>query len=519
MTKQLQKLILLAVAAFSYVNGHAYDLEFAKIDGIYYNLNTTTKSAHVTYNESDKYSYNSYSGNVVIPASITYKGNTYSVVSIYDDAFRNCDLDSITIPESVRSIGSCAFYSCRVRTIRISAFVKSIGRSAFKGCSATIYLYAKLTDYLCLQEYPSEGKVNAFSSEIQAIRKVWSGKNIHCLVSVHPSITLQNISSTSISVKGSYYGTVPGLKTGFIYHGPGDTLTLKGLRPNQEYEVEYYLTNSRFSEVVRKKFTTEELQLTTLQPRCVSSTCAVVAAETNISDDETNVGFQWKKYDAPESLKPSEGYAAIYGGQLEGYIRNLQPTSYYNVRAFYKSAEGDYYYGDWVTFDPSDFSYFEPTVHTYAADDVTHSSARVRGYVLAGTDDIEEQGFEYWPVSTTAANALRVKASVTDAADGVQTVLATGQVMTVELRNLRPGTTYCCRAFVKTATRTTYGEKQTFTTEGDPTGIDDITIDTPAAMPTVTGYYDLGGRKSDTPHHGVNIVRYSDGTARKVIMK
>lgn len=72
---------------------------------------------------------------------------------------------------------------------------------------------------------------------------------------------------------------------------------------------------------------------------------------------------------------------------------------------------------------------------------------------------------------------------------------------------------------MKTATRTTYGETQTFTTEGDPTGIDDITIDTPAATPTVMGYYDLSGRKSDTPHHGVNIVHYSDGTACKVIMK
>lgn len=32
-------------------------------------------------------------------------------------------------------------------------------------------------------------------------------------------------------------------------------------------------------------------------------------------------------------------------------------------------------------------------------------------------------------------------------------------------------------------------------------------------------YYDMSGRKSATPHHGVNIVRYSDGTTRKVIMK
>ena len=36
-----------------------------------------------------------------------------------------------------------------------------------------------------------------------------------------------------------------------------------------------------------------------------------------ISEEEMNVGFQWKKYDAPSSLAPKEGYAAIYNGQLE----------------------------------------------------------------------------------------------------------------------------------------------------------------------------------------------------------
>ncbi len=338
--------------------------------------------------------------------------------------------------------------------------------------------------------------------------------------SLRPAINPQYIGPTSISVKGTYVaGNAHVSETGFTDYGVGNTLVLTGLTPNTSYTVSYYVrTEEGSDETVKQTFTTPALNLVTLQPRGVSSTCAIVSADTNIGEDEVNAGFQWKKYDAPESLKPNEGYAAVYGGQLEGYIRNLQSTSYYNVRAFYKSAEGKYYYGDWVTFDPSDFSYFEPTVHTYAATELTHSSARVRGYVLAGTDDIEEQGFEYWPVSDSEVNALRVKEAVTDDSN-VQTVLATGQVMTAELRDLRPGTTYSCRAFVKTATRTTYGETQTFTTEGDPTGIDDITIDTPAAMPTVTGYYDLSGRKSDTPHHGVNIVRYSDGTARKVIMK
>lgn len=300
----------------------------------------------------------------------------------------------------------------------------------------------------------------------------------------------------------------------------GDNLDINGLEPNSSYYIAYHVKTTEGSdEYVSKTITTPQLELTTLQPKCVSSSCAIVAATTNIGESETNVGFQWKKFDAPASLKPSEGYAAIYGGQLEGYIKNLQATSYYNVRAFYKSADGQYFYGDWVTFDPSDFSYFEPTVHTYDVTDVTASTVKVKGYVLAGTDNITEQGFEYRPMGSGAgrAQAVRVAAAEEQAGDDVFTVFATGQVMTAELRNLKPETTYVCRAFVKTVNGTTYGEEQTFTTDFDVTGIAGVEAD--AEAPTVEGYYDMSGRKIDTPKRGVNIIRYTDGTARKVFVK
>lgn len=338
--------------------------------------------------------------------------------------------------------------------------------------------------------------------------------------SLKPTITLQESSPTSISVKGSY--TVKDAhvtETGFEGYDTDNTLTLTGLKPSTPYTINYYVkTEEGSNEIASQTFTTSDLELTTLQPRCVSSSCAIVAATTNISEEEMNVGFQWKKYDAPSSLKPNEGYAAIYGGQLEGYIRNLQSTSYYNVRAFYKSAEGDYFYGDWITFDPSDFSYFEPTVHTYAAEAVTANSARVKGYVLAGTDEIEEQGFEYWPTGTDESQAKSVRATKAEAeTDGIQTVFATGQVMTAELRDLRSATTYCLRAFVKTAAGKTYGEEQTFTTPGLPTDITEAATST--TTPTVEGYYDLNGRKFNAPQRGINIIRYSNGTTRKIVVR
>ena len=276
-------------------------------------------------------------------------------------------------------------------------------------------------------------------------------------------------------------------------------------------------TEEGSSETIETTFTTPALELTTLQPKCVSSSCAIVAAITNIAEEEVNVGFQWKKYDAPESLKPNEAYAAIYNGQLEGYLKNLQSTSYYNVRAFYKTNDGTYYYGDWVTFDPSDFSYFEPTVHTYPATQTTDCTVSVRGYVLAGTDNITEQGFEYWETNGASfAQKLVKNALLVPSAEDINVVLSTGQVMQVVLDGLKPQTTYTYRAFVRTTGGTTYGEEQTFTTEM-PTGID--YTETEKAAPTIVGYYDLIGRQLAGKQRGLVIVRYSDGTSRKVMVK
>ena len=330
-------------------------------------------------------------------------------------------------------------------------------------------------------------------------------------------------SPTTIQAEGSKKITDATLKEEYFQVNgvkyPGSNLKATGLHPNTKYTVRYYVTTEEGStEFAEMEISTTRIEFTILNPQPVSSTCAIVAAETNISEDETNVGFQWRKYDAPETLPSSEGYAAIYDGRLEGYIKNLQATSYYNVRAFYKTATGSYYYSDWIAFDPSDFSYFEPTVHTYPVDEVTEGTAKVKGYVLAGTDEITAQGFEYWPLGEDVAKAKTVSTAQTRAGGDVSVVMATGQVMTAELSNLQPGTTYCCRAFVTTVAGTTYGEEQTFTTQGTLTGVNTVT--TEKAEPVIVGYYDLGGRKLNKPQCGsVTIVKYSDGTAKKAIFK
>ena len=128
------RILLLIAAILPFTKANAHDF---KVGGIYYNK--SGNNAIVTYRGS---SYNDYSdryvGNVNIPSTVTYYGITYSVTSIDEYAFYQCNgLTNVTIPNSVTSIGSNAFYNCTGLTnVAIGNSVTTIGNSAFSGCTS-----------------------------------------------------------------------------------------------------------------------------------------------------------------------------------------------------------------------------------------------------------------------------------------------------------------------------------------------------------------------------------------------
>lgn len=102
---------------------HVSAIEFDFVaDGIYYNINDDGTSVSVTYKAEENLDldndymlkfYNCYSGDVVIPSTVTYDGKEYSVTGIGKNAFSMCSgLTSVTIPNSVTSIGERAFLDC-----------------------------------------------------------------------------------------------------------------------------------------------------------------------------------------------------------------------------------------------------------------------------------------------------------------------------------------------------------------------------------------------------------------------
>lgn len=122
-------------------NTLAQAIEVKNADGvtIYYNWINDKTELEVTYNVNNyKYDEGSYSGDVVIPESVEYEKKTYNVTSIGLMTFRYCkdELTSVTIPNSVTSIGNYAFWDCSgLTSITIPNSVKSIGEGTFNGCT------------------------------------------------------------------------------------------------------------------------------------------------------------------------------------------------------------------------------------------------------------------------------------------------------------------------------------------------------------------------------------------------
>ena len=121
------KTILLCLCLFASINTFA---EAIVINGLYYNLDFNQKTAEVTNNP------NNYTGTIKIPETVTFKNSNYSVTSIGDKAFYYDDLTSVTIGNSVKSIGEYAFYQCSgLTSVNIGNSVTSIGDHAFEDCS------------------------------------------------------------------------------------------------------------------------------------------------------------------------------------------------------------------------------------------------------------------------------------------------------------------------------------------------------------------------------------------------
>ena len=129
-TKFLKTSLLLVCVLVGTFTSGAYNFV---VDGIYYNKNGN--EATVTFKTT---SYNTYSGDVIIPPTVTYGGVTYTVTAIGDNAFnKSTGLTDVEIPNTVKSFGAYAFGGCTsITSITIPNSVTNIGDYAFQSCTS-----------------------------------------------------------------------------------------------------------------------------------------------------------------------------------------------------------------------------------------------------------------------------------------------------------------------------------------------------------------------------------------------
>jgi hypothetical protein len=126
---EMKKLLLTLLLSVLAVSMHA-----VCVDGIYYYLkpdHKATVKVETVWNEDfTSYEVLYYKGDLVIPSTFVFEGETYTVDCV--DLYGCEELTSVTLPETIEEIAECGFYGCSALTgVELPSSLKKIGRSAF----------------------------------------------------------------------------------------------------------------------------------------------------------------------------------------------------------------------------------------------------------------------------------------------------------------------------------------------------------------------------------------------------
>ncbi len=106
----------------------AYDFE---VDGIYYNIISVPQLTCAVTN-GDK----GYSGKITLPETVEFAGRQFKVEEIARGAFENSDIIDIEYPSTIKAIGPVAFSGCsNLKTIVIPETVSTISNNCYSQCN------------------------------------------------------------------------------------------------------------------------------------------------------------------------------------------------------------------------------------------------------------------------------------------------------------------------------------------------------------------------------------------------
>ena len=151
-------LLILLLNAVGLTKVYAYDFITTSPSGhdiAYTIINSDAKTVRTERHwDEDINDFYKCSGAVVIPSSVGYEGNTYTVTEIGAYTFQNNNLmTSVAIPSSVTGIGYCAFENCTglTGTLTIGETITNVEAGAFSNTGYSVLNYNAIR--MCTNDY------------------------------------------------------------------------------------------------------------------------------------------------------------------------------------------------------------------------------------------------------------------------------------------------------------------------------------------------------------------------------
>ena len=454
----------------------AHDFE---VDGIYYNITSeTNKTVEVTYKGESYSTIIEYSGDIVVPENVSYNDTLYSVVSIGNHAFYNCgDMTSIAIPNSVTSIGKSAFYNCSsLVSITIPNLVTSIGESAFRHCSGLTSIEFNAENCAAVSNYVFDG-CKALSSVIfgdkvknipnyvfygcSSLTNVTISNSVTCIGQCAfigcGGLTSVSIPNSVTSIGGSAFSGCSSLTNVTI---PNSVASIGGSA---------FMECSGLTSIVIPN------SVTSIGVRAFEDCTSLVSVEYNAENCTTMGSLTYHVF---------EGCTALSSVVIGDKVKNIPDYAFYKCSGLTSVTIGN----------------SVESIGAYAFYDCSGLTSLVFPSTVASIGKYAFRGC----TGLTSITSKNTTPPVCDMA-AFKNVDVNIPLIVPQESVSRYKATYIWMNFLNIQGQDMSGVEDTFTDNGE--------------VLMEVARYDANGRSISAPVKGVNIVRYSNGTVKKVLVK
>lgn len=386
-----------------------------KADGVYYKILSSTDKIVAVANSSanpdpTKYAEESYSGDVVIPSTVTDSyGMIYSVVKINKYAFHTCsNLTSVKIPTSVVEIDDEVFVdNTSLTSLDLPSSVSAVGNGNFTGCSLEwVEIWNKDIDMSFLATMPTSAELVVHRCRLDALQEYFEGAGCCSFeyTYVYPatpyllSSSLQFVLSFSIkdtaveSIGDAYVLKEYGIREKGESKDATSRRYFSGLIAGVEYdfEVECNLSCGRTEELYYAHTCPFSYQVS--EVRKLSDTEAEIWLFTNSHKKVKGCGIRyWEAGTNDVKTLPAPINA---GGYMGFVLTGLEPDKEYKYEPYYITTDGKYYCSHYTDYKHTGDNNPSWRIVSDVMDvEVDGTTVKLIGYAITGTYEYDQIGF------------------------------------------------------------------------------------------------------------------------------